>query len=138
MKNPIKINKNYITFEQAKFLVDKGFNYHDIFEDFADYYDHNIPNGHNRIHNSDFPMDNYPDISVWIPIPQQWQVVDYLRIKYNIWISVQQDWYDGEFLGYKAEIQEFDGVTTTKTFDTPQEAYSEAFDCIIKNNLIKY
>lgn len=74
-------------------------------------------------------------------------VCEWLRINHGIWIAINpkrekinginEMWYDAEV--WKLESNEIKGYgwsELAKTFDTPQEAYSAAFDYIRLNNLI--
>ena len=81
--------------------------------------------------------------------PEQWQVVEWLRVNHGIWINVKPDcygesWYVDlnvclekvwENLDKRHEI-----VSAFRKFinehKSPQEAYSAAFDYIKDNNLI--
>lgn len=79
--------------------------------------------------------------------PEQWQVVEWLRITHDIHITYGCDynWKLKECRG-KAKfyyIINFDLLDSLDKnlepkflFDTPQEAYSTAFDYILQNNLI--
>jgi hypothetical protein len=69
--------------------------------------------------------------------PEQWVVVDWLLINHGIWISVQpnepftdNDWCFKIFKNNKLDI-------SLEGYDSPQEAYSAAFDYILTNNLMK-
>jgi hypothetical protein len=76
--------------------------------------------------------------------PEQWQVVEWLRVNHGIWISV--NWYNKNnnniFWSYTIEkivkYPEPIDYTPQNTINsnTPQEAYSAAFDYIKENNLI--
>jgi hypothetical protein len=86
----------------------------------------------------DFNFTVYHDI---ISAPEQWQVVEWLRINHGIWVYVEQNETDG-FIYYKFVIDK--GFKSLKRFETqfqyfwdsPQKAYSAAFDYILNNNLI--
>jgi hypothetical protein len=66
--------------------------------------------------------------------PEQWQVVEWLRVNHGIWIYVKLG-YGHEFVIQKTVVP-FEIVYTDGTFKSPQEAYSAAFDYIKDNNLI--
>ena len=77
----------------------------------------------------------------WVPLdafsaPEQWVVVEWLRIVHGIWVHVEKGKASDNY-GYR--IQDINGnkscyeVNFAKTL--PQEAYSAAFDYIL-NNLI--
>jgi hypothetical protein len=127
------IQPKYSTFEQAKWLKEIGFN--EKCE--TSYYTHYEKlmienNGATKI----TPMHNYSR-------PEQWQVVEWLRVNHGIWIeaSLIKDftytplkifWY-GRIINLNKEE---DDIHNTEEFNTPQEAYSAAFDYIKENNLI--
>jgi hypothetical protein len=75
--------------------------------------------------------------------PEQWQVVEWLRVNHGIWISIQighdenKVWYN-VYLEKIELTYEFEPINNNFDIggDTPQEAYSAAFDYIKDNNLI--
>ena len=141
----MKIEPTYLTFEQCKMLKEKGLNsicqrywvrwsstdYKEMSNIELVTLDYEIGIGNNLI----------------TPKYEQHQVIEWLRLKYGIWIDVgfapigdignnenpsEVTWWSmitkiGVFDLYPPE---FEG------FNTPQEAYSAAFDYILKNNLI--
>jgi len=144
---------HYVTFDQAKWLKEKGFNYHKIFQKFADYYDYYDRNVQGRVHESDFSQETFPD-NKWIAVPEQHQVVEWLLEKNGIWVSVvkidgfQKLFYytitgsNGFKNGQTIVVEEWDDETcdkmgyNNKYLNSPQEAYSAAFDYIKEKNLI--
>jgi hypothetical protein len=126
------IKPTYTTFEQSKLLKEKGFNiickqrYWEGYENIFHFQDSCILNNWN----------NYDDSStIYFSSPEQWQVVEWLRINYGIWVSAQpnepftdDDWCMKIFKNNKLAI-------SLEGYDSPQEAYSAAFDYIL-NNLI--
>lgn len=134
-----KIKPTHVTFQQAKKLKEKGFNHHDVYEDVADYYDYYDPTVQGRCHYSDF-KEGLPNKN-WIPVPEQWQVIEWLRVNHGIWVEVMLiKGYKYTFQCYNETLTEFGaeriGEENTKDFNSPQEAYSAAFDYILNNNLI--
>ena len=95
------MNKKYVTREQAKFLKEKGFDYHNHYNDFADYYDYDVEDQYHRRHDTDFDYTKYPS-EKWIPVPEQYQVIDWLLETKNIWIEITYGkdhnnvWFDYE------------------------------------------
>ena len=128
----MKIEPKYVTYEQAKWLKEKGLDYHKIFEDFSIYYDYNVTGEYHRRHYSDFSESVFPN-DLWIPIPEQHQVVEWLRVNHDIWVCVDYSIDDNYFI-YGIRTRKID--TFDDDFKTPQEAYSAAFDYIKDNNLI--
>jgi hypothetical protein len=122
-----KIIPAYVSFEQAKWLKEKGFDVLTWYcylkdrtvqfssgdENDVDLYNHNL-------------WDNYS-------MPEQWQVVEWLRVNHGIWICVNKskDAEDNGWFHYYV-----DNKWSAKLYDTPQEAYSAAFDYILNSNLI--
>jgi len=133
------IEPKYITFEQAKWLKEKGFDvpilnwYH---------------KGTKKLNRNDLLCsmnkltDNYS-------APEQWQVVEYLRVNHNIDLQAVCN-YGRLGRTYKMGIifinkeKEVDTIFLRPIdmpysfieFNSPQEAYSAAFDYIKENNLI--
>lgn len=75
-----------VNFKLAKLLKEKGFDYHLLYNDFADYYEYFDQTVQGRVHVSDFSEDKYPDSDKWIPVPYIHQVVMWLYEKHGIWI----------------------------------------------------
>jgi hypothetical protein len=133
------IEPHYATFNQAKWLKEIGFNYHKIFQAFASYYDYYDKDVQGRCHESDFSEEVFPD-DKWIPVPEHWQVVEWLRVNHGIDIFTPKIkgeyfydiWKDINEVGFYNERIVF----SHKGFKTPQEAYSAAFDWIKDKNLI--
>lgn len=114
----MEIKPTYVSFEQAKWLFEKGFKGIQI-----DY-------GLNQMLNNS-------------KTPEQWQVVEWLRINHGIWLYVKRgcEIRNNEAFDKFQPIIEFIpqikfDITDLPTFDSPQEAYSAAFDFIKQNNLI--
>ncbi len=127
-----KIEQKYVTFKQAEWLKEKGFNENCLVV----------------IDNNEFELLNkyYSTNSKLIPTacsrPEQHQVVEWLRVNhdvevYHVTYKETKGKYDCIILS-----DEFDTemsamlLTNSKWFNSPHEAYSAAFDYIINNNLI--
>jgi hypothetical protein len=128
-----QIQPAYATFEQGKKLKEKGFNVKVI-----SFFDNNI----------------LSELTIYNPInwnsirphyysrPEQWQIVEWLRVNHGIWISIQighdknKVWYN-VYLEKIELTHEFEPINNDFDIggDTPQEAYSAAFDHIL-NELI--
>ena len=140
MKN---IQPTYATFEQAKMLKEKGFD-----GECARFYTKSNCNLYGiDEHGRYYPIKNKSkelwivgnvavlNIKNLILAPEQWQVVEWLRINHGIWIYLipaedNKNVYKPFFRGEK--IKDFH---LTEFFNSPQEAYSAAFNYIL-NNLI--
>lgn len=118
----------YVNLEQAKLLKAKGFN-----ELCTGTYEGNIFSVNNRAwRNSEDPTE--------YTAPEQWMVVEWLRINHNLWIEV-----------FNCNVPEigkwgFDihrlpsGVAylwnnSKAVFNSPQDTYSAAFDYVLENML---
>lgn len=115
----------YATFDQSVFLKEKGF----------DVKVHNYSNKSNvtGIWSERTKSSNLSDWNTReyrISIPEQWVVVEWLMVNYDIWVHIERSfgsfkpYINGNKFGY------------WNFFSTPQAAYSEAFDYIKTNNLI--
>jgi len=125
----------YVTFEQAKLLKVKGFDVPVL----AMYHNEElIYGGADYNHNSteEQKLWNYLKLSA----PEQWQVVEWLRVKHGIWISIQLDEYKVDKMYYEYTINTinveerfgFEHNRRLLNFISPQEAYSSAFDYVLK------
>ena len=118
----------YVTFEQAKLLKEKGFDLK------SKYHYPDLSEKQEICLTTDW--NNFTDMagnSEYFTAPEQWQVVEWLRVNHGIWIylipaednkNVYKPFFRGE------NIKDFH---LTEFFNSPQEAYSAAFDYILKN-----
>ena len=146
----MKIKPAYITFEQSKWLKEKGFDakvqsafINKTFIEFEE--------------KSSFDeLTKYLDKGTDIVLaPEQWQVVEWLRINHGIWIQVTinvsnfgvkghiNEKFKVEVISQNRNVKFKSLISRTITEDgvlaphnSPQEAYSAAFDYILTNNLI--
>ncbi len=140
----MEIKPTYVTFEQAKLLKEKGFDEACANAYFC--YTNSIcellyPNpeifGYNYLFQNsvDFNKNENPNsiTNNNCAAPEQWQVIEWLRIKHGIWISIQQDVdkYDAYIKNKKYDRTKVQHVTNQ--FDTPQKATSAAFDYTLRN-----
>lgn len=158
----MKIKQAYVTFEQAKWLKGNKWmvptiNYY--FEDSV-FVEYSIK-GTNGYYGDEYEVEleefytNWNDKSLTkkngdrcfgcskdrgyfetYSAPEQWQVIEWLRVEHGIFISIEPT----EKRAFKFNIYT-DKVVSVKniqlaTAETPQGAYSEAFDYLINNNLI--
>jgi hypothetical protein len=120
----MNIQPTYVTFEQAKLLKEKEFDVECIeyyLEDGIDY-------SYSKPENWNLKSDT-------ISRPEQWQVVEWLRINHGIWIYSLP--YSTLFRPYAEELINKDrfGKWEGHKYSSPQEAYSAAFDYVL-NKLI--
>jgi hypothetical protein len=66
---------------------------------------------------------------------KHYQVVEWLRINHGIWINVAVE-DDKWFYGIKKIFNQYDVISNEIPYNSPQEAYSAAFDYIKNNKLI--
>jgi hypothetical protein len=120
----------YITFEQAKWLKEKRFDAPT--KAFYDLY--NNPN--NKELSYSVP-DNWNDCKSY-SAPEQWQVVEWLRVNHGIWVGVSinglNKLFTSDIHNYKQKGSL--GNIQNGGYESPQEAYSATFDYIKDNNLI--
>jgi len=131
----VKIEPKYVTFEQAKWVKENRF-----IEPTLTYW-----SKRDGLIENEITLRNHNERGEWSTSrPEQWQVVEWLRVNHGIWISV--NWYNKNnnniFWSYTIEkivkYPEPIDYTPQNTINsnTPQEAYSSAFDYIKDNNLI--
>jgi len=142
----------YVTFEQAKWLKEKGFDeecknvYYGDTED-----DDLLQNNEPVTPSSDYILGEWDCYA-----PEQHQVVEWLRINHEIEVSaLRYTFSKGKFVGKKymflvekykknfnPDLDEYhfeeEPLESSRelNYNSPQEAYSAAFDYIISNNLI--
>jgi transposase len=134
----MNIQPAYVTFEQAKRLKEKGFNLLCFY-----YYENKIlkepylENGSStdtefKVNLSDL-LEYFNKHSELISAPEQWQVIEWLRSNHEIWVVAFPELLNGNIVRYYPSIfQKGVGEDIEQYFDTPQEAYSAAFDYILK------
>jgi len=131
----MSINPTYVTLEQAKVLKDKGFNV-----PVNNFYTIGIMSDGLITDTCNYQDINYEftNLSIWSK-PEQWQVIEWLRIEHGIHIRLTTYAF-----GYQYHLDNTPDPKTWTTdrrydcetnFETPQEAYSAAFDYIL-NELI--
>jgi hypothetical protein len=140
MKTEIK--PTYATFEQAKWLKEKDFNENCL----AFYGKPNkalyepILNGENKIKKDNW-NDEIKKYNNRISAPEQWQVVEWLRVNHGIHVfylfEIETKKYSWEVWDDKKEQNHSYNTDSSKwDFNSPQEAISAAFDYIKDYNLI--
>jgi hypothetical protein len=149
----MEIKPTYVTFEQAKSLKEKGCNISSngnwwiLAKDHSENYRKKLPVDESKIFftdndeelNSYTTIDEETEHNVYhvLSAPEQWQVVEWLRVNHGIWVNVYFDTWNTETYDFSVCIKgrkdyQYDDFTE---FDSPQEAYSAAFDYVL-NNLI--
>ena len=124
----MEIKPTCVTFEQAKLFNDKGF---DIPVRAMYHHDELIYGGVPYNHN------NKEEQKLWscvkVSAPEQWQVIEWLRINYRIWISISPSISNQfEYIIYSMDSIISSGKYSSN-YNSPQEAYSAAFDYILHN-----
>jgi hypothetical protein len=129
----MEIKPTYVTFEQAKWLKEKGFKYYcqtSYWNNKLTYHTPGYP-----LENGETSQENYYDFPRYYA-PEQWQVVEWLRVKKGIWVHV---YYltDRKCWGWDCYKYLEDGLLNDPAFSfnmnlqSPQEAYSSAFDFLL-------
>lgn len=129
-----------VSFPIAKQLKEKGFDYHLLYNDFANEYDYFDRSVQGRVHVSDFPEDKFPDSNKWIPVPYISQVVTWLYNKHSIWIVVNpsngEDDLGKPFIEFDPEVWSFTNECIFHNakllyFNSPSEAYLAAIEYVL-------
>ncbi len=128
----MEIKPTYVTFEQAKLLKEKGF-------DVDTEHHYNIDGEQYK------PIFTSTDISA----PEQWQVIEWLRVNHSIDLQaicnygvLGRTYRMGIiFINKEKEVdtvflRPMDTPFEFIEFNSPQEAYSAAFDYIKENKLV--
>jgi len=125
-----EIKPTYVTFEQAKWLKEKGFDIEcKMCVEEGD--ERSLPfNCGNTIHKN--------SLHPYYSAPEQWQVVEWLRVNHGIHIEIlleeNKPW--NKFYYRIMKIGQYFSLSHDGIYsETPQEAYSAAFDYIL-NDLI--
>jgi hypothetical protein len=129
----MEIKPTYVTFKQAKLLKEKDYKIRSEAR-------YGIKSG---ILYKDAHINDKED-NVFYSAPEQWQVVEWLRVNHGIWIYIDMTgsekfypryrYIDKNGQHYVGDFKDDNNERFLK--DTPQEAYSAAFDYIFNNNLI--
>ncbi len=113
----MKIQPIYVSFKQANLLKEKGW---DI--ECEKYYHYSL-----LLTSKESGLKDCYRVYA----PEQWRVVEWLRVNHGIFIEICY-WKSDKQFQWKID-NEFG-----KQFDTPQEAYSAAFDYVLNNLIWKY
>jgi hypothetical protein len=128
----MEIKPTYVTFEQAKLLPKE-------FENiaFACYYKGEFYAHKNILNISGVKEILHPiNKDELFLAPEQWEIVEWLLIKHNIWVSVRLNNTKDSWMYFLQETMTKQLTQNIKDgFNSPQEAYSAAFDYVL-NNLI--
>jgi hypothetical protein len=125
----MEIKPAYVTFGQAEGLKKLDFN-----EPTLTYWSKR-DGLQDSILNKALFYENHNNKGIWqTSRPEQWQVVEWLRVNHSIWIEVMAHTNEYDYSIFKTDDKNF-VIDNYKKWQTPQEAYSTAFDYIL-NNLI--
>jgi len=144
-----RIEPRYVTFGQAKLLKEKGFDVK-----CSRYYEYALKSRKNKedgysgpfgwkkgelnLQVDTFINGGYMDVSneSWYlcAVPEQCQVVEWLRVNHGIWVSVQpnEPFIDHDWCFKLFKDNQF--LLALEGYISPQEAYTEAFNYIMNNN----
>ncbi len=140
----MEIKSTYVSFEQAKLLKEKSFN-EKCFNYYTSSGEQYINGKGTEITNSGFNSTysiysfNYSNFSnkqrqEYYLAPEQWLVVEWLRVNYGIHIVIMPKQLPDNSIVYY--IWKGKRATFKETFyNSPQEAYSAAFDYILNTLL---
>jgi hypothetical protein len=133
---------HYVTFEQAKKLKEKGPKFKSQYNQWLLAEDKGDDSKKFICHSDDLSNYTYVDdetehnVYHCLSIPEHWQIVEWLRVNHGIWVYVR-NFETVDFCSYI--LQKGESLIAfnneNKGYETPQEAYSAAFDYIL-NNLI--
>jgi len=147
-----KIKLAYVTFEQAKLLKEKEF-LEDSFKHYSQggtliensvSYKTHVATHHLYANSYDFEIGRHGGGDKHcIAAPEQWQVVEWLRLNHGIWIEIHHiKTTDDKFhiIIYKYGEEDYyslycENLIGYQIWDTPQKAYSAAFDYILNELL---
>ncbi len=133
----MEIKPTYVTFQQAKLLKEKGLNKDTLEIECNQGYDFR---GSATLQHHGRHISSH----LFYSAPEQWQVIEWLRVKHGIFVKDDFDRdYDFEkdkiiSTKYRVYINKFtenisgyEFIFKTSLFNSPQEAYSAAFDYIL-------
>ncbi len=132
----MKIKPTYTTLKQSKVLKEKGFD-EECRMCVEDGDDRPLPFDCGReLHKN--------SLHPYYSAPEQWVVVEWLRVNHGIWVDVGVGnlFHKCKFYilikTYNVDRWDLTSLDnkTHSPYDSPQEAYSAAFDYILTNNLI--
>jgi hypothetical protein len=142
-----EIKPTYVTFEQAQWLKDKGFECESDYNQWILSKDKDDDSKKFICHSDELESYTYIDedtehnVYHCLSLPEQWQVIEWLRVNHDIHVT-----YDIGLTGCYGLIQYRHSKGSLylskwvneqeNPFSSPQEAYSAAFDYIKDNNLI--
>jgi hypothetical protein len=146
----MEIKPTYVTFEQAKLLKEKGFdtastgNWWILARDYSDNYSKNLPVDESKIFfckstyelelRTEIDEENQHQVYHVLSVPEQWQVVEWLRVKHGIFITINRIHCEISD-SFPSGWQYYFGINfkiPMERYNSPQEAYSAAFDYILK------
>ena len=139
----MKIKSTYVTFEQAKLLKEKGFN-EPVF------YCYNLDGTDKRLDDlwlqsceggmslEDWLIDYNLFHFELVSKPEQWQVIEWLRFNKGLDLWVETGYADNSKKYYPKCTKDGHNKNLLQKmfpfeFKSPQEAYSAAFDYVLKN-----
>jgi hypothetical protein len=133
-----KIEPTYATFEQAKWLKEKGLNIK-VYKEYTPQFDFltDTDRSANCVIGGECAIKYAAEDS--FAAPEQWQIIEWFLQNHDIFISILCDIGNDLIFTYKiysVEVGVEICLMNGKNYDTPQEAYSAAFDYIRLNNLI--
>lgn len=120
------MERNYVTFEQALKLKDKGCSIYGYLQDVW------LGNTYEKSKSNKLIEVPVFGLGASSNLPEQWQVVEWLRVEKGIWISVEPVDEFWKFIVFSKNATKAENLTRAFC-NTPQEAYSAAFDYVLNN-----
>jgi hypothetical protein len=126
-----KIEPKYVTFDQAKQLKEKLFDIPCVYY----WFENGITSVPTRMFDNRVENWNKYPTNLRISAPEFWDVVEWLRVTHGIWIMVnfanKTQWYfDCNKFGNDGKEKKL--FQSNYNFNSPKEAYSAAFDYVLK------
>jgi hypothetical protein len=131
-----KIQPHYVNFNTAKLLKEKGFLDKNIYGEVRLSQSHFYDCKGNLYHIKDVFIKQDFNLKDCYNAPEQHIVVEWLRINHDIWVYTRTKALSG-VIKFELEIEKFGEAgrwltNDLKYFTSPQEAYSAAFDYVLK------
>jgi hypothetical protein len=126
------IKPTHVTFNQAKLLKEKGFKVKVNSYFFMAAISHGLQI--DSCIEQDINLD-FPNLHFKWSRPEQWIVIEWLRVKHSIWVEIGRMLIDNKstFWYYINTSIDSKDKESKNIFNTPQEACSKAIDYVLTN-----
>jgi len=125
----MEINPTYVNFKQAKLLKEKGFDVRlkKVYNILGELWDSHYQ----------YMENSNPDCGAVCVAPEQWVVVEWLRVNHNIFIettiAILHEYESAIYDIEKIKNYKLLSVSKINHFKTPQEAIASAIDYVLTN-----